>query len=220
MSAGVSAIQAILWDNDGVLVDTEPLFLQATREALARVDVLLEVEQYIEISLGRGRSCLDLAAERGVSADGVEALRAWRNVRYSELLRGGVRVFDGAVESVAALHGRFPMAIVTSSNPEHFDEIHQPLGLVEHFEFVLTSGDYLRHKPHPEPYLCAAQRLELPPESCLVIEDSERGLAAAVAAGMRCLVVPHALTRRGNFSGAHGVLGNLHELPKAVEALG
>jgi len=216
----VSAIRAILWDNDGVLVDTEPLFLQATRDALARVEVALELEQYVEISLARGRSCLDLAAERGVSAGGIEELRAWRNVRYSELLRGGVRVFEGVMESVSSLHGRFPMAIVTSSNPEHFDEIHEPLGLVEYFEFVLTNGDYVRHKPHPEPYLCAAERLGVEPESCLVVEDTERGLEAAVAAGMRCVVVPHALTRRGDFRRAHGVLDSLSELPDVVERLG
>jgi len=216
----VSQIRAILWDNDGVLVDTEPLFLQATRDALARVDVRLELEQYVEISLSQGRSCLDLAEERGVSPDGIEELRAWRNVRYSQLLRGGVRVFEGAAESVAALHGRFPMAIVTSSNPDHFDEIHEPLGLVEYFEFVLTSGDYLRHKPHPEPYLRAAERMGVEPASCLVVEDTERGLEAAVSAGMRCVVVPHGLTRHGDFRRAHGVLGSLSELPGAVERLG
>jgi HAD superfamily hydrolase (TIGR01509 family) len=216
----VSTLRAILWDNDGVLVDTEPLFLQATRDALARVDIVLELAQYVEISLARGGSCFDLAAERGVSDDEIEELRVWRNVRYSQLLRGGVRVFEGVTKSITALHGRFPMAIVTSSNPEHFDEIHQPLGLVDYFEFVLTNGDYVRHKPHPEPYLRAAERLGLEPESCLVVEDTERGLDAALAAGMRCVVVPHELTRQADFRRAHGVLESLHDLPDAVERLG
>jgi beta-phosphoglucomutase-like phosphatase (HAD superfamily) len=81
-----------------------------------------------------------------------------------------------------------------------------------YFHFVLTASDYTHSKPHPEPYLLAVERSGFRPEECLVIEDSERGLTAALAAGLRCIVVPNAFTRGSNFAGAYKVLESLTEL--------
>jgi HAD superfamily hydrolase (TIGR01509 family) len=212
-------IEAILWDNDGVLVDTEPLYLRATREALTRVDVALTQEQYVRISLREGRSLFDLAREAGADAEEVEALRTWRNDRYDELLREGTPVLPGVAECLAALHGRHRMGVVTSSLRDHFDVIHRSSNLLGYFEFALTASDVRRHKPHPEPYLRGAERLGLPPSACLAVEDTERGLEAAVAAGMHCVVVPHGLTRDGDFSRARAVLESVADLPAALERL-
>ncbi len=104
------------------------------------------------------------------------------------------------------------MGMVTSSEPDHFALIHQTTGLLPYFQFVLTARDYTHSKPHPEPYLLAVERSWYCKEECLVIEDSERGLMAATAAGLRCIVVPSAFTRGSNFAGAHKVLGSLTSL--------
>ena len=101
------------------------------------------------------------------------------------------------------------MAIVTSSEPGPFARTHARTGLLPHFELVLTRVDYTNAKPNPEPYLCAVSRLGVPPARCLVIEDSERGLRAAKAAGLACWVVPSGLTASGNFAAADAVLPNL-----------
>jgi HAD superfamily hydrolase (TIGR01509 family) len=209
------APRALLWDNDGVLVDTEVLFLQATREILIGYDVELTEEVYVDYALRRGLSLFDLIAD-GRTDEEIAGIRATRNTRYSELIGQGVTVLEGVREALAALYGTLPMAIVTSSGRSHFEEIHRPLGLLGHFEFSLADGDYPRHKPEPDPYLLAAERLGLEPEDCIAIEDSERGLSAAVAAGMRCLVVPTALSRGGNFDAAHRVLRHAGEVPSAV----
>jgi beta-phosphoglucomutase-like phosphatase (HAD superfamily) len=76
----------IFWDNDGVLVDTEPYYLQANREALAKLDITLSDELFVEISLTRGKSLLDLATARGHADVTIEELKAWRNNRYAQLL--------------------------------------------------------------------------------------------------------------------------------------
>ena len=94
-------MRAILWDNDGVLVDTEELYYRATRDALAELGVALGVADYVEISLRRGESCFDLAYERGIDAARVEATRLRRNARYEELLRGGVGLIDGVADDAA-----------------------------------------------------------------------------------------------------------------------
>jgi len=175
---------AIFFDNDGILVDTEPLFLQATQEILATVDVLISAEIYREISMGQGKSVFDLASARGVSDAEILRLRGLRGERYSELIDAGVRVLGGVSTTLARLHGEWPMAIVTSSDRGHFDRIHRQTDLVRFFDFVLAEGDYRHHKPHPDPYLTAAARTGLSPARCLVIEDTERGVRSATAAGI------------------------------------
>jgi HAD superfamily hydrolase (TIGR01509 family) len=202
-----------LWDNDGVLVDTEPLFFRATGEVLAPYGVDLTEDVYVDFALRHGRSLFDLIAERGVTKDEIDRTREIRDARYMDLLREGVTVIDGVRESLTTLAGQLPMAIVTASGRSHFEMIHAPLGLLDYFEFVLAEGDYARHKPEPDPYLAAAERLGLDPAECLVVEDSERGLRAAVAAGMRCLVVPSGFSRGGDFSAAHRVLSSAAEVP-------
>jgi HAD superfamily hydrolase (TIGR01509 family) len=219
VSARGARPRALLWDNDGVLVDSEPLFFQATREVLAGYGIALDEERYVHFSMREGRSLFDLVAERGVGDEEIRAQRERRDARYAALLGEGVRVLEGVREALAALSGRLPMAIVTASGREHFELIHEPLGLLAHFEFVLASGDYPRHKPHPDGYLAAASRLGLDPAECLVVEDSERGLRSALAAGMRCVVVPGGFSRGGDFAGAWRVLDSAHEVPTVFEVL-
>jgi HAD superfamily hydrolase (TIGR01509 family) len=113
---------------------------------------------------------------------------------------------------LAALHGRYTMGIVTSAQREHFDIIHAHSGLLRYFSFVLASGDYSEPKPHPAPYLKGLECAGVGARECLVIEDSERGLASATTAGIRCMVVPSRLTAGRPFTGAHRVLGNVREL--------
>ena len=210
---------AVLFDNDGVLVDTEPLFLRATQELLETVGVQVRAEDYHEISMRRGGTVFDLATEKGISDQKIADLRVRRGARYSELIAEGVRILDGVVETLEALKGVHRTAIVTSSDRGHFNEIHVQTGLVPYFEFVLTQEDYDQHKPHPEPYLTAADRMKIDPARCLVIEDTERGLLSANAAGMECVVIPNALSATGDFSGAHSKLNSMLDLPALLGLL-
>jgi HAD superfamily hydrolase (TIGR01509 family) len=205
-------IKAILWDNDGVLVDTEPLFFRATREVLARVGVNLTQELYAEYLLKQGKGAWHLAAERGVSPDGIELMRKERNAIYEQLLRQGNAVIDGAEKTLAKLYGKFIMGIVTSSDPEHLEIIHQSTGLLRYFDFVVTSLYFTNYKPHPEPYLVGFERTGCSKDECIVVEDSPRGLTAAKAAGIRCLVIPYGLAAKENFSGAYMVLNAITDV--------
>jgi HAD superfamily hydrolase (TIGR01509 family) len=206
------AFDAILFDNDGILVDTEPLFFRATQEILATVDVELTAEAYHDISMRRGGTVFDLAEARGISPDEILSLRKVRNRRYSELIDEGVRILDGVAETLERLHGVIPMAIVTTSDREHFDLIHSQTELIRFFDFVIAQGDYTHHKPHPEPYLLAASRIGIAPKRCLAIEDTERGVESATAAGMSCIAIPNELSKSGNFENAHTILNSMREL--------
>jgi HAD superfamily hydrolase (TIGR01509 family) len=205
-------VKAILWDNDGVLVDTERLFFAATRQVLAGVGVSFTKEMYCEFSLVQGRGPWHLAEERGCSAQDIGRLKNQRNILYSKLLsREPVRI-EGAGEILKALCGKYVMGIVTSSRKDHFDLIHRSSGLLQYVDFVLTGDDYTNYKPHPEPYLLAVEKSGCKKTECLAVEDSERGLTAAVRAGIRCVVIPNALTRNGNFADAEKVLKNIGEV--------
>ena len=153
----------------------------------------------------QGRSAFKLATERCAEQQ-IAELKRERDVLYSEMLRRQTQVLPGVPETLRSLHGRMRMAVVTSSQRQHFDVIHADLGLTRYFEFVLAREDYGEAKPSPESYLLALHRLGLKAERCVAVEDSERGLAAARAAGLRCLVIPNDLTRNSSFEGATRIL--------------
>src|SRR5690348_5171747 len=212
-------IEAILWDNDGVLVDTECLFFESTRRTLAAIGIQLSLERFVDLSLRQGRSAIELALASGCSKEQVAHLKRQRDLLYSEMLRNQTRVLPGVAETLKALHGRKRMAVVTSSQRQHFDAMHADIGLTRYFEFVLAREDSGKTKPNPEPYLLALQRLGLRPEDCVAVEDSERGLTAACAAGLRCLVIPNEITRVCRFQGATAILPGAAAVLDAVSGL-
>jgi HAD superfamily hydrolase (TIGR01509 family) len=205
--------QQIFWDNDGVLVDTERYYLQASREALAQVKIDLSDSLFAEISLTAGKSLFDLALNQGVEKRRIDELKEWRDQRYSELLAQKDMTLPGVRETLRALHGKIKMSIVTSSPKNHFDIIHESTGLLPFFDFCLTRGDYTESKPSAEPYLLALCRSGQKAQQSLVIEDSPRGLAAAKAAGLTCWIVPGEHTSKQDFKSADKILSCIDELP-------
>lgn len=210
---------AILWDNDGVLVDTEIVYFDVTRRVLAEIEFELRQDVFVDLALRRGRSAFELIADR-FSADEVEELRQRRNRIYTETIARGVRINTGVRECLDRLQPRMRMGVVTGSSRLHFETMHRTTDLLRYFEFCLTHDEYSRSKPHPEPYLTALERYDLDADECVVVEDSERGLQAAVAAGLRCIAIPNELTRQGDFSDAVVVLDGVSRLPEALDQLG
>jgi len=209
---GIGNIKCIFWDNDGVLVDTESFYYEATRSVLATVGIDLTEGDYQELFLRRAAGAWHFAKEKGLSDEEVKTLRRQRFDLYSNLVRGRDTVIPGVRSVLARLRSRYRQAVVTSSRRYHFELIHEKSELMEYFEFVLAREDYTLSKPHPEPYLKALERTGLTAGECLVIEDSERGLTAAVNAGIRCWVVPSHLTRNLRFDQAEKILGSVEEV--------
>lgn len=206
----------LLWDHDGVLVDTERWYFEATREALARLGVVFDAERYLAIQ-ARGGSCWDLARERGIPEDQVGEQRRLRNARYREHLRTQRLDIDGVAEVLEKLAAKHRMAIVTTSRRSDFEEIHAGGGLVGFFEFVLTIEDVAQPKPAPDPYLTALARFGGRREEALAVEDSLRGLESARRAGIDCVVVRSTFTAGQHFDGAWRILDSVRELPGLLE---
>ena len=108
------------------------------------------------------------------------------------------------------------IGIVTSSKREHFEIIHSGTGLLKYFDFTLTSDDFRTPKPDPEPYLKALEKTGFKKEECIVVEDSQRGLTAALKAELKCYVIPTELTGSSNFNGAEKILSSVSDLPELL----
>lgn len=177
--------RAILWDNDGVLVDTETWFFEANRLELAALGVIATWEQFAEINLKQGVSLLSLS---GLEGDALRSLYARRDARYSELLRTEELAISGMLELLARMKKHvFTMGIVTSSRREHFDLIHARSEMLDLVDFVVLRDEYAKAKPYPDGYLAGIERAALTATDCIAVEDSPRGIAAARAAGLDCV---------------------------------
>ncbi|WP_329459145.1 HAD family hydrolase [Streptomyces sp. NBC_01497] len=187
-----SRTTAVLFDLDGTLVDTEPLYYEATRRLLAHHGVAdFTWEQHAGF-IGVGtRETLEVLAARFALAAPVDALLAEENTRYLELLRSSAEVFPQMRKFVERLHtAGVPMAVASGSSGEAIDAALAHGGLEGFFTVTASAEEVAAGKPEPDVFLEAARRLGVPPGACAVIEDSAPGVAAAHAAGMRCLAVP------------------------------
>ncbi len=208
-------IEAVLWDLDGTLVDSEPLHRQSILETLDALGVearRLEPKDFV--GLGE-RDFWTLARERFALAESVAQLVDRKDTRYGELARSGLRPMPGAngcLERFAA--AGLPMAVASGSSPRSVAAAVAAVGFGRFFRHLVSSldPDVPRSKPHPDVFLVAAGKLGVAPERCLVVEDAEWGVKAARAAGMRVVVVPNAWTLDHDVSGADWRLASLAEL--------
>jgi HAD superfamily hydrolase (TIGR01509 family) len=205
----------ILFDHDGVLVDTEFWYYKAGERALADVGLTLDKDQYLrDMSLGLGIWAQARAA--GVDEQSISRQRAVRDDYYQEYLRTEAIEIDGVVEALAELSQHVRMAIVTTAKRADFEIIHEKRQVTRFMDFVLVREDYKLAKPHPEPYLTGLRRLGATREETLVVEDSSRVLNSAVAAGIDCAIVYNDFTKAHDFSLATYRIKTLIELKDII----
>lgn len=205
----------ILFDHDGVLVDTEFWYYKAGERALADIGVTLDKDLYLQ-DMQQGLGTWNRARVAGVDEETISRQRAVRDGYYQEYLRTEVIEIDGVAEALAELSRHLRMAIVTTAKRADFDLIHETRQIRQYMDFVLVREDYQHAKPHPEPYLTGLQRFGAAKDETLVVEDSSRGLRSAVAAGIDCAVVDNDFTREQDFSAATYRIAELSELKDLI----
>jgi HAD superfamily hydrolase (TIGR01509 family) len=148
-------------------------------------------------------------------------LRRRRTAAYRALVPHAVEACPGVHEMLAALRGRARFAIVTNSVRAEVEPTLRHLGLEQAFDALVARDDYRRAKPEPDAYLAAAERLGVAPPEALVVEDTERGVRAGLAAGMPVVAMPSDLTFDNDFTGCVRVLRRIDELtPALLDAIG
>jgi HAD superfamily hydrolase (TIGR01509 family) len=202
----------ILFDNDGVLVHTEPLYFKANIKALKEFfDISLEFEEYMKI-MSEGTTVWQKACDRGFSQKEIQIARNKRNEYYQEYLKSENILIDGVKEVLKELSKNYKMAIITTSRRVDFEIIHKDLGIVDFMDFVLCEEDYEFAKPHPQPYLKGLEIFGAAKNEAIVVEDSKRGLTAAYRAGIECVIVKNDFTTTQDFSQATFFIESLKQL--------
>jgi HAD superfamily hydrolase (TIGR01509 family) len=185
---------AVIFDMDGLLIDSERLFRDAMMATAADMGHALSDDFFLTlVGVPWATNVEQLLAHYGPSFD-TEAFReaTWR--RYHPLAQAELTLKAGVIEILDRLDAlALPRAIATSSRRETVDHHLGEHGVLHRFHAVVASGEAARAKPHPDPYLLAAERLGVTPEHCLALEDSHNGVRAAAAAGMMTIMVPDLL---------------------------
>ncbi len=188
-------ISAIVFDFDGVLVDSEPLHLRAYQEVLERFGMSLPREKYYASYLGYD--------DRGVFTAVAEA-RDWpldeqklgdlieeKSRVFDGLMAGGDLMYAGAAECVARLAAVWPLGIASGAARPEIEHTLRSRELDRHFRFIVAAGETPAGKPAPDPYRKAATLHGHPPAACVAIEDSRWGIESAKAAGLWCIGITH-----------------------------
>ena len=204
-------ITTVIFDLDGLLADTERLHCRAYQMALREHDIELDEADYAEHWVRRGKGIDDWVARQGVNLDPL-GVRARKAEHYQTLLRSSLRPMAGATALLTRLKGSMRIGLASSSYRDAVDGVIHGLGIAGYFETIVSGLDVARVKPAPDIFLKAAAQLRVAPSECAVLEDAEKGVLAADAAGMRCVAVPNGLTRYHDFSKATQVCASLHEV--------
>lgn len=185
---------AYLFDCDGTIADSMPLHFKAWKQVLGEWNCEFSEERFYAWG---GMPIVEiistLNAEHGLSMP-VEVVAKRKESLYFERLHE-LRPVPEVVEHILDQHGKIPFAVVSGSTRGSVEASLGTLGLLDRFDAFVCAGDYRRGKPHPDGFLLAAERLRVTPKSCLVFEDTDMGIEAATAAGMKSVRVPPPWTR-------------------------
>jgi HAD superfamily hydrolase (TIGR01509 family) len=181
--------QAFLFDCDGTIADSMPLHYVAWSTALGEWRCPFPEDRFYAWGGMPIREIIEeLNREHGLTMPVSELAKRKEALYYDSLHQ--LKAVPEVVEHIEARHGHIPLAVVSGSTRESVEASLRALGLLERFDTLVCAGDYRMSKPHPEPFLLAAERLEVAPEKCLVFQDTQMGIDAAAAAGMAWVRVP------------------------------
>lgn len=181
---------AVLFDMDGLMIESERALLQCWRESSQHLGLTLDDALWLSFVGLSDRVCHDMLRER-LAEEQVAALLHELQLRYDAHVEAGLPLKAGVIELLQLLDERgIPRAVATSTRRDRALQKLERCGLLPHFHDVITGSDVAHAKPAPDIYLLAAQRLGVEPARCVVLEDSGPGVRAALAAGMTPIQVP------------------------------
>lgn len=209
----MSEVEAYLFDFDGTLADSEPLWAQAFDAYLREAGLDLNSQAINALVYGRSRDDIldDLLRDYPGRFGSREVMRAELFRRLAELRSRKDTRIDGSVQLLIRLAGHHPVAIVSGSDRDTVSAWCEDLGISGYLKFIIGCEDTPKGKPDPAGYLMAARRLGVAPSACVVFEDSRAGVLAARAAGMSCIGFAPEGRDPQDLSAADHVLSNLFD---------
>lgn len=181
-------ISCVIFDMDGVIIDSEPIYMQVEQDLFKEVGLEVSHEEHEKFV---GRSDLWTVLNETYNLDiNVQEIHREENKRYLEIINNSFSgdPIDGVVELIEQLHeDDIKLVLASSSEMKNIELVLTKFGLIDYFDLRISGADLATSKPHPEIFEKAAEMAQIKPENCLVIEDSQNGVRAAKAANMTCV---------------------------------
>ncbi len=210
-------VRAIIFDMDGVIIDSEPLHLQADSETFIRHGIAIPSSAWNDIFGMKSEDGLRVILGRyGTGTEDLALFAGEKRTRYFELADSGLKLIPGVEAFISScIDQSLPLAVATSGLAAYQLPYLERFGLRTLFDVIVTGDDVTHGKPHPEPYLLAASRLGIPPSECLVIEDADNGIRSAKAAGCVTVGITTTMSHEAlSAAGADFVIGSFLEMPR------
>ncbi len=203
----ILSVRAVIFDMDGILIDSEHQHFAAHKQAIEEAGGSLTKDFYIRHGVSRDDKLFyaDVFPDRAKDREFLNTIDLRKQEVYRQKVeKEGIVPIRPAIELAAKLHAkRMPIGIATGIQRSAADHALEKLGIRNLFSAVVTATDPgMQPKPNPDVYQEAARRLGFAPTFCLVIEDSKNGVQAALSAGCTCVVVPGEFTKNHDFTGA------------------
>lgn len=193
--AGINEI-AVLWDMDGVIVDTAPYHFAAWQQIFEKRGVKFTRAEFKRSFGRRNETIIPDILDKNISGAEIAAIAKEKEAVFRRLGRNKIKPFPGAVNLIKHLAERHvKMALVSSTPARNIEVILNCLGIGGFFKTIISGEDVTNGKPDPEGFLLAAERLGIMPGNCVVIEDSTAGVSAAKRAGMHCVAITNTCPR-------------------------
>ena len=210
-----SNIKAILFDMDGVVLDSEKLYSQSEKKLLSQYGIIFDDSDWLNIKGCTEKQFYDLI----YSKFNPDIVRSELMLQGREFLK---KIFTDQLEYMEGFNDiyhlvreKYKLALVTSTGPELVDHIDKLISIYKKFDLVINSSDTISHKPNPEPYLTAMDRLNLKPNECIIIEDSIQGIKAGKAAGGYVIAIEGPLEKKF-LEDADYIISSFYDLKKIL----
>ena len=205
-------IKAVIFDMDGVIVDSEPINYEVIRITFEKAGVKISKKEFIEEWIVKGTGSREAIKRHNIKMSS-EDLQKIKKKIYLDILKRKVKLKPNAKRTIINLHKKYKLALASQGHRYNIDIIVKKFKLSKFFQAIIGKQDVNKGKPNPEIFLKASKELKVKPEECLVIEDTEKGIIAAKRAGMVCIAVPDTWTKKYNdFSKADLVVNLLGEI--------
>lgn len=212
-------IRTVIFDMDGVLVDTEPLHHDAFFSHFAELGITVSAELYGTFLGASTRNVYQQVKQRFNLPQELDALMDRKRELFAKAFDESkeLDLLPGARQLVEELHGQgVPLVVASSASRGTIDRVFTRFGLYPFFAHIVTGEDFTKSKPDPAIFLRAAQLTNTPPTECLVIEDAANGVAAAKAAGMYCIGYRSEHSQGQDLHQADRIVAKLEELDAAT----
>lgn len=205
-------MKAVIFDMDGVLVETEPFHVRAMIEILEEDSIDVSEDEILEyVGLAYPEKLKIIFAKKGIDRD-IPELSKKIHRKYIKLIKGKIKPMKGVIELIEKIFkSSLKVGLVTSSNENQTSVILSSTNTRKYFDVVVTGDDVKNKKPNPECYVLVSKKLGIKPEHCLAIEDSVYGVTAAKKAGMKCIALT-STTHRKKLKDADLIVDSLNEI--------